>query len=138
MSDLVDIKGYALAGVVIGQASLVEELIDDILADFYSGGSGKISFRDDLLLGDLLSLSDKYKLLKKIAKRKGVATTKLDNKNFYKWKEIRNIVAHSKPGIDKDTNRYAVECSGELYFLDDLVRKFGVYQDSLREYLDKF
>lgn len=138
MSRLNDVKGYALAGTIIGQASLVEGLIDSILADHYSSDSGEGDFRNDLLMGDILTLSTKYKLLRKIAERKGIKTTKPDRSNFYEWKNIRNIVAHSKPGLDTTSGRYAVECNGEYYFLDDLVREFGVYQDKLREYLEKF
>lgn len=138
MSNLVDIKAYALAGTIIGQASLVEGAIDDILTGFYSDSPDENNFREDILLGDILTLSDKYKLLRKIAKRKGITTTKTEKTNFYEWKEIRNIVAHGKPGMDQKTKRYAIECSGEHYFLDDLVKDFGKHQDKIREYLAKF
>lgn len=138
MDRTVDVGGYALAGTIIGQASLVEGVIDDILAGFYSNTPSEGGFRNDILLGDVLTLSDKYKLLRKIAKRKDITTTKLDKDNFHKWKEIRNIIAHGKPGKDQNTNRYAIECSGQHYFLDDLVREFGEYQDGLREYFAKF
>lgn len=89
---------YMQIGTVVGQVNSVEMYINGIISAFYArpDEQSQVVFTNDILNG-LITLDSKISLIKKIALGVGLGFNRQNKSDLYKWKEIRNTVAHGTP-----------------------------------------
>lgn len=123
-------------GRIVGQVNSVEKLIDNIIASYSTGDDREVSRTDDL---EAMTLDAKISLIKNIAKSLGITYSRSNKSDLYRWKEIRNTVAHGVPlhtgDPGSEDNEIVLVYRDEIYDIDELSQDFFARQHRLTSYL---
>lgn len=127
-------------GRIVGQVNGVEMYINGVIASYYTGDNSDShqELRTDII--EVMTLDAKIQAVKKIAIKLGLEYTRQNKSDLYRWKEIRNIVAHgvplhtSTPG--KEGNSPVLIYNDQFYDIDELTEDFFSRQGRLTQYLE--
>jgi len=123
-------------GRIVGQVNAVEMYIDNIIASYYAGKNYQV-LKSDVI--ESMTLDAKIGMVKKIALSLRVDFSKTNKSDLYRWKEIRNIVAHGVPlhtgDPGEEDNELVLVYSDNIYDIDELTEDFFGRQNRLTDYL---
>lgn len=123
-------------GRIVGQVNSVEKFVDNIIASYYAGNSHE-ALKSDVI--EAMTLDAKISLIKKIAVAMGVGFSKTNKSDLYRWKEIRNTVAHGVPlhtgAPGTKDNEIVLVYDNNLHDIDELSEDFFARQHRLTDYL---
>jgi len=133
-----DLFFYIQVGTVVGQVNSVEMYINGIISAYYARSDERshIVFTSDILNG-LVTLDSKISLIKKIALGVELGFSRQNKSDLYKWKEIRNIVAHGVPinTVTDGKNHMILWYNDTMYEIENLRDEFYQRQTRLTDYL---
>lgn len=123
-------------GRIVGQVNAVEKYTDNVIASYYAGKNYQ-ALKSDVI--ETMTLDAKISMVKKIALSLGVDFSKTIKSDLYRWKEIRNIVAHGVPlhtgDPGKEDNELVLVYNDKIYDIDELTDDFFGRQNRLTDYL---
>lgn len=123
-------------GRIVGQVNSVEKYVDNIIAGYYAGENYQ-TLKTDVI--EAMTLDAKISLIKKIATSLGIAFSRTNKSDLYRWKEIRNTVAHGVPLHTGDPgaedNEIVLVYDDNIYDIDELSEDFFSRQHRLTDYL---
>lgn len=123
-------------GRIVGQVNSVEKFVDNIIASYYARENYE-ALKSDVI--EAMTLDAKIGLIKKIAASLGVAFSRTNKSDLYRWKEIRNTVAHGVPlhtgDPGKEDNEIVLVYDDNMYDIDELSEDFFARQHRLTDYL---
>lgn len=123
-------------GRIVGQVNSIEKYIDNVIASYYAGENYQ-ELKSDVI--ESMTLDAKIGMVKKIAVSLNVCFSKTNKSDLYRWKEIRNTVAHGVPLHTGDpgdeTNELILVYGDNMYDIDELSEDFFSRQARLNEYL---
>lgn len=88
---------YIQVGKIVGQVNSIEMYINDVISNYYADSDVDSQQRMQTDIINPMTLDLKIALIKKIALSNEVEFSRQNKSDLYKWKEIRNIVAHGVP-----------------------------------------
>lgn len=129
----------ALIGRVMTQSTMVENMINAYVADFYTRcpnadyHASYLAFIYDMMNDRGVSLNTKVSILLKIYVRLYGTENKPSRSMFDKWVDVRNIFAHGNYIADQ-----GVLYGGEFYDVQELADKHAKLQVKVNAELEKF
>lgn len=140
MEDVV--RDYSSIALVITQANAIEQIIDSIIANYYTGREGDyhevyLAFIHDVLYDKGVTLNTKIEILFKILKKHDSSQIlKGSKKNFQAWLKIRNILAHGRYIHNPGNGR--ILFAGKSYSPKDEEYRFMRFQRKILYQLELF
>ncbi|MFZ1301635.1 MAG: hypothetical protein WAQ27_03645 [Candidatus Microsaccharimonas sp.] len=137
------IEQNLLIARVITQVSIVEHLIDSIIADYYTNSvpgtndHRSLVFQTDILSDKYMTIFQKKDILFKVFKR--VDATRLikgDKKAFDDWIHIRNIFAHGK--VIHGQLDAQMHFQGQFYDIDKEAQRHAELQRKVLEIIERY